>query len=175
LKGRTFPESGSGAAAITVLGAAAAAAGDRIMISMLVKAKERWSWFRFGSEGTLHLSGLPVLDQNQQTLRLDDVKLAVESEAAFGLLGAAAKAAMPFLQATLAANTMVDLRPALANARKSIDRALADFRVQHDGIKTDAQITGLRLVGIEFDSQIVRVTAEMDGVARVSVTRLPGR
>ena len=44
-----------------------------------------------------------------------------------------------------------------------------------DGIKTDAQITGLRLVGIEFDSKIVRVTAEIDGVARVSVSKLAGK
>lgn len=175
LKGKTFPEAGSGAGEITVLGATAAAAGDRLLISMLVKAKERASWFGFGGEATIHVSGKPLLDQNQQTLRLDDVKLAVESEAAFGLLGTAAKAAMPFLQQALAQNSVADLRPALANARKSLDKSLADFRLQRDGIKTDAQITGLRLIGIEFDSQIVRVTAEMDGVARVSVTKLPGR
>ena len=175
LTGKTFPEDGSGSAQITVLRAVAAAAGDRVIVSILVKAQERRSWFGFGSEATIHVSGKPALDQERQTLRLDDVSLAVESDAAFGLLGAAAQAAVPSLQKALARHAVIDLRPALANARKSIDKALADFRQQDDGIKTDAQLTGLRLVGVEFDSQIVRVTAEIDGVARVAVSRLPGR
>jgi hypothetical protein len=175
LTNKTFPEDGSGAAQITVLRAVAAAAGDRVVVSMLVKAQERTSWFGFGSEATIHISGKPVLDQSRQTLRLDDLALTVESDAAFGLLGATAKAAVPALQSALARHAVIDLRPALANARKSIDKALADFRKQGDGIKTDAQLTGLRLVGVEFDSTIVRVTAELDGIARVSVSRLPGK
>jgi len=175
LKGRTFPEDGSGLAKITVLRAAAAAAGDKVMVSMLVNAKENKSWFGLGAEATIHISGKPVLDQENQTLRLSDVKLAVESDAAFGLLGAAARAAMPALQAAVARQAIFDLRPTLANARKSLDKALADFRVQGDGVKADAQITGLRLAGVEFDQRIVRVTAEVDGVARVSVSKLPGR
>jgi len=175
LKGRTFPEDGSGLAKITVLRAAAAAAGDKVMVSMLVNAKENKSWFGLGAEATIHISGKPVLDQENQTLRLSDVKLAVESDAAFGLLGAAARAAMPALQAAVARQAIFDLRPTLANARKSLDKALADFRVQGDGVKADAQITGLRLAGVEFDQTIVRVTAEVDGVARVSVSKLPGR
>jgi hypothetical protein len=175
LKDKTFPEDGSGAAQITVLRAVAAAAGDRLIVSMLVKAKERKSWFGFASEATIHISAKPALDQNRQILRLDNLALTVESEAAFGLLGAAAKAAVPALQNAMARNAVIDLRPALANARKSIDRALADFRTQGDGIKADAQVTGLRLVGVEFDQKIVRVTAEIDGIARVSVTKLPGR
>ena len=50
----------------------------------------------------MHIWGRPVLDQAEQTLRLTDIELAVESEAAFGLLGAAARAAIPHLQKTLA-------------------------------------------------------------------------
>jgi hypothetical protein len=173
LRGKTFPEDGSGAGEITVQSIAASSAGDRLVISMRVKAKERKSWFSFGGDATIHVTGKPVLDQERQMLRLDNVALAVESEAAFGLLGAAAKAAMPHLQTALASHAMIDLRPALANARKNIDKALSDFRVQADGIKTDAQITGLRLTGVEFDSRIVRVTTELDGIARVSVSKLP--
>ena len=175
LSGKTFPEDGSGAAQITVRRAVAAAAGDRVIVSMLVKAQERKSWFGFGSEATIHISGKPALDLDRQTLRLDNIALSIESDAALGLLGAAAKAAVPSLQNALARHAVIDLRPALANARKSIDKALADFRTQGDGIKTDAQLTGLRLIGVEFDSQIVRVTAEVDGIARVSVTKLPGK
>jgi hypothetical protein len=175
LKDKTYPEDGSAAAEVTVLSTAAAAAGNRIIVSMRVKAKERTSWFGFGSEATIHISGKPALDQNRQTLRLDDLALMVESDTAFGLLGLAAKAAVPALQNALARHAVIDLRPALANARKSIDRALADFRVQGDGIKADAQLTGLRLVGVEFDSRVVRVTAEIDGIARATVTKLPGK
>jgi len=65
---------------------AVAASGDRLLISLLVKAKEKQSFFGFGGEATVHVWGRPVLDQAQQTLRLTDVELAVESEAAFGLL-----------------------------------------------------------------------------------------
>jgi len=172
---KTFPEDGTGAASITVLGAAASAAGDRIVISMLVKAVERTSWFGLGTKATIHISGKPALDQNRQTLRLDDLAFTVDSDAAFGLLGAAAKAASPALQNALARNAVLDLRPALANARKSIDRALEDFRAQGNGINTDLQVTGLRLVGVEFDQQVVRVTAEVDGVVRVAVSKLPRR
>jgi hypothetical protein len=175
LKGKTFPEGGSGAAQITVLGAVAAAAGDKLMVSMLVKARENTSWFGLGGEATIHISGKPVLDQERQTLRLDGLALAVESEAAFGLLGAAARAAVPALENALSRHAVVDLRPALANARKSIDKAVAGFRVQGDGVKADAQITGLRLVDVAFDQTVVRVTAEIDGVARVSVTKLPAK
>lgn len=173
IKGKSFPDDAAAATQITVLSALAQPNGDRLLVSLLVKAKERKSWFSVGAEATIHVSGKPVLDQNQQILRLDDIQLAVESEAAFGLLGAAAKAAIPYLQASLAKNAVLDLRPALTNARKSIDKALADFRVQGEGVKADAQLTGLRLIGVEFDSKIVRVTAEADGVARVSVNKLP--
>jgi hypothetical protein len=175
LQDKTYPEDGSAPAEVTVLSTAVAPAGDRIVVSMRVKAKERASWFGFGSEATIHIAGKPALDQNRQSLRLDDLALTIESEAAFGLLGIAAKAAVPALQNALARQAVVDLRPALANARKGIDRALADFRFQNDGIRTDTQITGLRLVGVEFDAKILRVTAEIDGIARVAVTKLPGQ
>jgi hypothetical protein len=175
LKDKTYPDDGSGAAQVRVLSTSAAPSGDRIVISMRVSAKERASWFGFGSEATIHIAGKPALDQNRQILRLDDLALTIESEAAFGLLGVAAKTAVPALQNALARHAVIDLRPALANARKSIDRALADFRLHSDGIKTDAQVTGLRLVGVEFDVQTLRVTAEIDGIARVAVTKLPGR
>ena len=173
IKGRVFPEDKNAPVQVTIQRATMSAASDRLLVSLLVKAVERKSWLSVGTEATVHVSGRPMLDQTQQTLRLDDIKFAVESDAAFGLLGAAAKAAMPQIQAALEKNTVIDLRPALANARRSIDKALTDFRQQADGVKADATITGLRLVGIEFDSKIVRVTAEADGVARVAVTKLP--
>ena len=90
--GRTFPEDGSGSVDVTVKRATVAASGDRLLISLLVHAKEKKSFFGLGGEATVHIWGKPVLDQAQQTLRLANIQLAVESEAAFGLLGAAARA-----------------------------------------------------------------------------------
>ena len=68
---------------------------------------------------------------------------------------------------------MVDLVPLAANARNSIDAAIADFRKSSDGVRVDAAVTGLRLVGIEFDAKTLRVVAEVDGTVRVAVTKLP--
>jgi hypothetical protein len=158
---------------LIVQAASVAAAGDRLLISLLVTARERKSWFRLGTDATIYISGKPVLDQGQQIVRLENTALAVESDTLFGLVGTAANAAIPFLQTALEKNAVIDLKPALANARRSIDKALTDFRMQNDDIKVDATMTGLRLVGIEFDSKIVRITAEADGIARVALSKLP--
>ena len=91
LAGRTFPEDGSGSVDVTVKSASVAASGERLLISLVVRAKEKKSFFGFGGEATVHIWGRPMLDQARQTLRLADIELAVESEAAFGLLGAAAR------------------------------------------------------------------------------------
>ena len=173
LKNRSFPEDGSSPVQVTVLRASVAAAGERLLISLRVKATERKSWFGFGTEATIHVWGRPMLDKAEQMLRLTDISLAVESEAAFGLLGAAAKAAVPYMEAALAKNAVVDLKPFAASARKSIEAAITDFRKQQDGVSVDAAVTGLRLVGIEFDSKMLRVIAEADGNVRVAVSRLP--
>lgn len=173
IRNKSFPEDGSGPVQVTVLRAALAAAGERLLISLRVKATERKSWFGLGTEATIHVWGRPVLDRDRQMLRLANVSLAVESEAAFGLLGAAAKAAVPYLETELARNAVVDLKPFAASARKSIETAIADFRKRQDGVSVDAAVTGLRLVGIEFDSKMLRVIAEAEGNVRVAVSRLP--
>ena len=173
LKGKTFPEDKSGAFSATVRTVALAASGDRLLISLRVKANENKSWFGLGAEATIHVWGRPVLDSGRQMLRLKDIALDVESEAAFGLLGAAARAAVPYLETTLAENAVVDLLPLTANARKSIEAAIVDFRKSADGVRVDAAVTDLRLVGIEFDAKTLRVIAEADGTVRVAVTALP--
>ena len=173
LKGKTFPEDKAGAFAATVLGVKLAASGDRLLISLRVQANENKSWFGFGAEAMIHVWGKPVLDRGRQMLRLEDIALDVESEAAFGLLGAAARAAVPYLEKALAENAVVDLLPLAASARRSIEAAIADFRKSADGVRVDAAITGLRLVGIEFDAKTLRVIAEADGTVRVAVSKLP--
>src|SRR5580704_3132244 len=171
--GRTFPEDGSGPVDVTVKHASVAASGDRLLISLLVNAKEKKSFFGFGGEATVHIWGRPVLDQAQQTLRLTDIQLAVESEAAFGLLGAAARAVMPHLQKALADKATIDLRPFATNAQKKIAAAVADFQKNEDGVRVAADITSLRLADIAFDSKTLRVIAEAQGTINVYVTALP--
>jgi hypothetical protein len=172
--GRTFPEDGSGSVDVTVKRASVAASGDRLLISLLVHAKEKKSFFGLGAEANVHIWGKPVLDQAQQTLRLTNIELAVESEAAFGLLGAAARAAMPHLQKALADKATIDLKPFATNAQKKIAAAISDFQKNEDGVRVEAEITSLRLADIAFDSKTLRVIAEAAGTINVYITVLPG-
>jgi hypothetical protein len=172
--GRTFPEDGSGSVTVTVKHATVAASGERLLISLLVNAQEKESFFRFGGEANVHIWGTPVLDQAQQTLRLTNIELAVESEAAFGLLGAAARAVMPHLQRALAEKATVDLKPFATNAQKKIAAAIADFQKNEDGIRVATEITTLRLADIAFDSKTLRVIAQAEGTINVFVTTLSG-
>jgi Domain of unknown function (DUF4403) len=174
LAGRTFPEDGSGSVDVTVKRASVAASGDRLLISLRVHAKEKKSFFGFGGEADVHIWGKPVLDETQQTLRLTNIELAVESEAAFGLLGAAARAAMPHLQKALAEKATIDLKPFASNAQKKIAEAIADFQKNEDGVRVAAEITSLKLADIAYDSKTLRVIAEAAGSINVSVTALPG-
>ena len=174
LKGRHFPEDGSGPVDVEVLGASLAAAGDRLLISLRVKAREKKSWFGFGTEATVHIWGKPVLDQQNQIMRLTDISLAVESEAAFGLLGTAARAAMPYVQKALADKAVIDLKPFANDARAKIAAALREFQQGgSNGVRVDASVNGLRLTGIEFDANTLRVIAEANGAVKVAVTQLP--
>ncbi len=174
LKGKNFPEDNSGSVGVEVLGATIAAAGDgRLAILLKVKAHERKSWFGFGAPATIQIWGKPELDAKTQNLRLTDLSLAVESEAAFGLLGAAARAAVRYLQKALADKAQLDLKPFAADAKAKITAALADFQKSSPGITVNAKIDDVRLTGIEYDSKTLRVIAEADGSAKVAVSELP--
>lgn len=173
LAGRTFPEDGSGSVDVTVKRATIAPAGDRLLISLDVRAKEKTSFFGLGAEATIHIVGRPMLDQAQQTLRLADIQLAVESEAAFGLLGAAARAVVPHLQKALADKATIDLKPFASNAQKKIAAAIADFQKNDDGIRVDANIDSLQLADIAYDAKTLRVVALAEGSINVYVTALP--
>jgi hypothetical protein len=171
LKGHHYPEDKDAAVDVEVKRASLAAAGDRLLIALHVKAREKKSWFGFGAEADVLIWGKPVLDQKNQILRLTDVSLAVESQAA--LLGVAARAAVPYLEQALADKAVIDLKPFAADARKKVAAALAEFQKNEDGVRVDAGVDDLRLTGIAFDQTTLRVIAEADGTAKVSVTRLP--
>ncbi len=173
LAGKTFPEDGSGAADVTVKQVSVAAAGDRLLISLLVDAREKKSWFGFGGEATIHIWGRPVLDQARQILRLKDIKLAIESEAAFGLLGAAAQTAMPYLERALAERAVVDLKPFASDAREKIKTVITDLQRNEHGARVTAEISNLKLASIAFDSTALRVIAEATGTVNVELKALP--
>ena len=173
LKGKRYPEGTNAPVEVEVRSASLAAAEDKLLIALKVKAHERKSWFGFGAEANINIWGRPKLDPAKQVLSLTDISLAVESEAAFGLLGTAARAAMPYLQQALAENAVIDLTPFLNDAKAKIGTALADFRQASDGVQVEAAVNNLRLTGIAFDSNTLRVIAEAEGSARVTVTELP--
>jgi hypothetical protein len=172
LAGRTFPEDKTSAYEVTVRRASLAASGEWLLISLRVQASERKSWFGLATEASVHIWGKPLLDPKSQTLRLTDVMLDVDSE---GVLGVAARAAAPYLTAALADSAVIDLKPFTANARNSIEAAIAGFQTARDGVRVDTALTDLRLVGIAFDSKTLRVIAEADGSVRIAVSALPGR
>ena len=173
LKGKRFPEGTNAPVEVEVRSASLAASDDRLLIALKVKAHERKSWFGFGAEASINIWGKPKLDPGTQVLSLTDISLAVESEAAFGLLGTAARAAMPYLQQALAEKAVIDLTPFLNDAKAKIGTALGDFRQARDGVEVEAAVDNLRLTGIAIDSTTLRVIAEAEGTARVTVSDLP--
>jgi hypothetical protein len=175
LKGKSFPEDKSGAFTATIRSVNFAASGDRLLISVGLRANETKTWFGFGADATIYVWGRPVLDRARQMMRLNDIALDVESAAAFGMLGVAARAAVPYLEGALAENAVIDLAPAADNARKSIEAAVADFRKRTDSIRVDAEVVDLRLVDLAFDAQTLRVIAEAEGTVRAAVMKLEDR
>jgi hypothetical protein len=133
-------------------------------------AEIAWSAVRggFGVEGGPN--GLKLWTQLRGSLRASAQLGALR---AFGLLGLAARSAVPYLERTLAENAVIDLVPLAADARKNIEAAIAEFQRTTEGVRVDATVADLRLVGIEFDAKTLRVIAEADGTVRVEVTALP--
>lgn len=176
LKGKTFPEDRRGAFTVTVHSVRLAASGDRLLISVGVHANEAKTWFGFGADATIHVWGRPVLDERQQVLRMEDTALDIESAAAFGALGAAARTAIPSLERAMAEHATIDLSPLKDTARKNMDAALAEFRNRSgDGVRIDADLADLRLTGLAFDANTLRIIAEAQGTTGVMITRLPNQ
>jgi Domain of unknown function (DUF4403) len=174
LAGRTFPEDGSGPVAVTVNHASVTPSGNRLLISLKVRAKEKTSFLGLGAEATLHIWGRPLVDQAQQTLQLADLQLAVESDAAFGLLGTAARAVVPHLERTLLQKSVIDLKPFADNARAKIATAMSEFQRNENGVRIDTDVSSLTLTDIAFDTKVLRVIGSAEGTMNVSIKTLPG-
>jgi hypothetical protein len=173
IKGKTFPEDGSGEFAVTIKQATIAASGDRLLITLFVNAKKR-GFFAIGADATVYVYGRPVLDADRQILRFTDLALDVQSEAVFGLLGAAAKAAVPYLQNTLADKAVIDLKPFAADARKQMAAAVTSFAAQGSGMTAKVAIDDLRLTGVAYDDKTLRVIADVNGAVSVAISSLSG-
>jgi hypothetical protein len=113
-----------------------------------------------------------VLDQERQIVRFTDVALDVQSQAAFGLLGAAAQAAMPYLQSTLADQAVIDLKPFADDAKARIAAAVGSFTADGGGVRANVTISDLRLTGIAYDDKTLRVIAEADGTVNATISSL---
>lgn len=168
LVGKTFPEDKSGSVDVTIRSVEVAASGDQLLISLLVNAHQR-SFFSFGAEATVHVWGKPVLDRENQILRLTNIELDVNSA---GVLGAAARAATPYLKPLLAERAVVDLKPFADDARKKIEAVLTDFQKNQTGVQVAAKVEALRLESVAFDSKTLRVVAEAEGTVNVAVSEL---
>jgi Domain of unknown function (DUF4403) len=169
--GKTFPEDRSGSFYATIKQASVAAPGDRLLISLLVNVKKS-GLFALGADATVYVWGRPVLDQDQQILRFTDVTLDVESRAAFGLLGAAADAAAPYLQKMLVDKAVIDLKPFAADAKKRLAAAVGDFAAQEKGLRATVSVDELRLTGVAYDSKTLRIIANANGSVNVAVSSL---
>jgi hypothetical protein len=157
---------------VTIKQATIAASGDRLLISLLVNVKNRGLFSFFGADATVYVYGRPVLDQDRQILRFADVTLDVQSDAAFGLLGAAAQAAKPYLQKVLAEKAVIDLKPFAADAKTRIATAVAGFVAQGNGVSANLAVNDLRLTGIAYDDKTLRVIANATGAVNVAVSSL---
>jgi len=171
--GKTFPEDGSGEFAVTIKQANVAAAGDRLLISLLVRVKKS-GFFAIGADATVYVYGKPALDQDRQILRFTDVALDVQSQAAFGLLGAAAQAAVPYLQKTLADKAAIDLKPFATSAKQQIASAVGSLAQQAPGLSAKASVTDLRLTDIAYDNKTLRIIANATGTVNVAISSLSG-
>jgi hypothetical protein len=170
LVGKTFPDDGSGPVAATIESASIAGAGDRLLLALKVRGT---GWFGVAAPADVYVWGRPALDQDNQILRLDDVTIDVQSEAALGLLGAAARTAIPHLQSMLAEKAVVDLKPFASNTRASLEAAIDDFTHEAQGVRVYTGVSSLRLTGIAFDATTLRLVAELDGALGIAVTALP--
>ncbi|RTL51651.1 MAG: DUF4403 family protein [Bradyrhizobiaceae bacterium] len=170
LRDRTFPEDGNGSVSVRVKRVEIDASGNRLLVSLLVNARERTSWFGLGGDATVRIWGRPVLDEQQQILRLADLDVAVD---AGGLMNRAAQAATPYLKKALAEHATVDLKAIAADAQRKLSSIITGFRAMDNGVRVSADVNNLRLGDIAFDSDTLRVIAEATGSIDVTLTALP--
>ncbi len=172
LAGKTLPEDSTGPVSISIKQVGVVASGDRLLISLHVKARARENWLGLGTEADVNVLGRPVLDPDQQLLRLTDIAVDVNSAAAFGLVGKAADALAPLIRDTLASKAVMDLKPFAREAKEKISAAIANFSKADSGIKLTKTVNDFRVVDIAFDAQTLRLSTEVKGTMNVLISSL---
>jgi hypothetical protein len=169
LKGRSLATD----AGVDVESASVAGAGDKLLIALKIKPRDSASWLGLTAPVDVYVWGRPVLDRANQIVRLTDIAIDTETQSAVGVLGTAARAALPLLQAALADRATIDLKPLAANAGRSIEAAVGQIAPPEAGVHIEAPITDVRLSGLEYDTTTLRLVAEVDGSLQVAVSALP--
>ena len=172
LKGKTFPLDENSAFIATVTSVEVAPSGDRLLLALGIKVNETKTMFGLGANATIYLWGRPVPDRRAQKLRFTDVALDVRSDAAFGALGFVARAATPYMQKVITENAEIDLASTIADARKNIEVAIAEFRQQQNDVQLDAQVVDVSLAGVQFDAKTLRIITSSEGTIRIEIMRL---
>ena len=153
-QGQDLPGDGNAPGQVTVLAANIAASGDRLLISLRVKAQgdqELVRPRRRGDRARLGQARARPREPDHAAHRHFARRASPRRRSACSAPPRARPS--PICRTALAENAVVDLKPFAANARKSIEAAIADFQKPVDGVEVEAGVTGLRLVGIEFDSK----------------------
>lgn len=174
LAGKTFPEDQTSAANVKVRTLSVTPSGSRLLLALGVTVKER-RFLGLSAEGDVYIWGRPELDRGSQTLKLVDLAIDVQSQAAFGLLDAAASAAIPYFINLLSERAQIDLKPFAADAKARIEAAAKQAQSSRTDVKITIAIDSLALQEIAFDATTLRVVAETRGQAGLSILSLPAR
>jgi len=106
----------------------------------------------------VHVGAKPVLDREIRCAP-DQYRARCESEAASGCSARRRARRCRILKTRSAENARIDLKPFAANAARSIEAALANFRKSEQSV-TSKPWSRAALAGIEYDSKTLRVIAE---------------
>jgi hypothetical protein len=72
----------------------------------------------------------------------------------------------------LAEKAVVDLKPFGQDAKKQIAAAVNEFTARAAGMSVNVAITGIRLTGIDYDDNTLRIIADADGTVNVAISSL---
>jgi hypothetical protein len=56
--------------------------------------------------------------------------------------------------------------------QRRIGAVIASYQRNEDGLRISSEISSLRLTDVAFDSSMLRVTAEANGILEVTITKL---
>jgi len=75
----------------------------------------------------------------------------------------------------LADKAVIDLKPFAADARQQIASAVGSLAQQAPGLSAAVKVNDLRLAGIAYDNNTLRVIANATGAVNVAITSLAGQ